>query len=161
MRRPWVRFALACLLFLGWIGYLVFLVLTSAHPVVVSRPQMLVADLVVAARIDSLDGPCTVEEVLLARDGVEAPADKTIQVENLRDCKRPPRDDEDPTLVPLDWTGTGTYLLLLHPVRDGKTYRVVDVPPSPGFPRNGKTTPRLYRRTDDAVRQVRAMIPAR
>ena len=168
MRRPVLRFALACLLFAGWMGYLIYLVVTAAHPIVVSRPQVLVADVVVAAQVDSLDGPVTVKEVVLAHVNEGVPAvDKVIKVMNLRECKRLPRDGEDPKDVPLDWTGPGVYLLPLKVTGQGgvETYKVVEVPPSPGFPPRRETpvqpTPRIYPRSDDAVRQVRGMVPQR
>jgi len=168
MRRPVLRFALACLLFAGWMGYLIHLAVTAAHTVVVSRPQVLVADFVVAAQVDSLDGPVTVKEVVLAHvnEKVPSPGDD-IKVSNLRECKRLPRDGEDPKDVPLDWTGPGVYLLPLKVTGQGggDTYKVAEVPPSPGFPPRREVPvqppPRIYSRTDDAVRQVRSMSPER
>ena len=52
-RRPWLL-AVAAGLFAAWIGYLFYLALTAGHPpVVLSRPQFLVADLWVIAEVDA------------------------------------------------------------------------------------------------------------
>jgi hypothetical protein len=166
MRRPAVRFALACLLFAGWLGYLIFLAFTSTRPVVLSRPQMLVSQLDVVAKIDNLDQPVVeVEQVLSVARGVKAPAKgQSITVNNLKDCKRVAREDEDANDVPLDWTGPGLYLLPLDPDK-GDSYKVVVVPSSPGFPVSHrkvtppKPTPRLYPATEDALRQYRQIKP--
>ena len=165
MRRPAVRVALACLLFAGWLGYLIFLALTSTRPVVLSRPQLLVSPLDVVARVDNLAGKVVVKKVLYPRDGkgVKPPAEEqSITVVNLKDCKRVAREDEDPRDVPTDWKGPGLYLLPLKPV-DGDSYQVVVVPPSPGFPVGHRKvvtpTPRLYPANEEALRQHRLIKP--
>ena len=43
MKFAAVRLAVAAVLFVGWIGYLGFLVRTTRHPIVLSRPQFLVS----------------------------------------------------------------------------------------------------------------------
>jgi hypothetical protein len=43
--------ALAVAVFLLWLGYLAYLAATTAHPVVLSRPQLLVSNLVVIAEL--------------------------------------------------------------------------------------------------------------
>ena len=48
MRKSGLRLALAALLFAGWIGYLAWLAATSTHPIVLARPQFLVADIYAA-----------------------------------------------------------------------------------------------------------------
>src|SRR5262245_50028002 len=49
MKPSRVRLAVCALLFLGWIGWLVYLSATTTRPVVLSRPQLLAADLYVIA----------------------------------------------------------------------------------------------------------------
>jgi len=128
MKRPSVvLLALAAGLFAAWIGYLAFLVLTTRHLVVLSRPQFLVADLWVVAQVDHLDGPVKVTEVVYAHPNAKADAPKegtTIEVKNLAECKK-------------DFGQPGAYILPL--VWNGKQYRVPPVPPSPGYklPPNG------------------------
>jgi hypothetical protein len=156
---PVVRFLMACCLFAGWMGYLVYLAATAGKPVVLSRPQLLVSKLDVLARIDSPDEPVVVEEVLLRAEGVEAPdAGDELTIANLRQCKRLPHAEEDPEKVPLDWTGPGVYLLPLQPTPDGRRFVVAEVPPSPGYPPPAfpRGTPRIYRATDEVMREYRA-----
>ena len=62
-----VRLAVAAAALAGWFGYMAYLAATTSRPVVVSRPQMLVADVCVVARVDDPGGPAVVEEVLFAR----------------------------------------------------------------------------------------------
>src|SRR5437764_4672079 len=86
-RRPALLLAAAVLL-AAWIGYIAYLALTTSHPTVLSRPQFLVADLWVIARVESLEKPVTIVEVVYARPGVEKPDQgAAIPVANLAQCK--------------------------------------------------------------------------
>jgi hypothetical protein len=60
--------------------------------------------------------------------------------------------------VPLDWTGPGAYILPVELTADEKGYAVIRVPPSPGYPPPGfeRGPPRIYRATDDVMREYRA-----
>src|SRR5690349_5234573 len=84
-RRPWLL-AVAVGLFVVWIGYLAFLALTTSHPVVLSRPQFLVADLWVIGEVDDFDRPeVKVVEVVYARPelkGQEPAQGTAIEVSN-------------------------------------------------------------------------------
>ena len=51
MKVSRVRLTLAAILFAGWIGWLAYLVFQSRNPVILSRPQFLVADLWVIAEV--------------------------------------------------------------------------------------------------------------
>jgi hypothetical protein len=128
-RRPWLL-ALAAALLAGWIGYLAYLALTTSHPTVLSRPQFLVADLWVIARVDSPDKPVMVVEVVYTRPGLEgekvAPG-TPLDVVNLPSCKE-------------GWKGEGRYILPLT-WRKGIGYLVTDVPRSPGYPPTHLTAP--------------------
>jgi hypothetical protein len=165
-------------LFFGWLGYLLFLVLTlpsapGGGPVVLSRPQFLVSDLDVIAEVLSLKGPVNIKEV------VNPPSErhgslkgKSIVVTNLAKCGPSGRDYTGPgeyilalrptgliygaTLVGLlGVPGDGGWLALAVPPLDVATavsYEVVPTPPSPGF-RLGP--PRLYRAIKENVAQLR------
>jgi hypothetical protein len=134
------RLLLCLALFLGWLGYLGYLVAERpAGYVVLSRPQILVSDLDVVATVHAGSDTATVDDVLFpAGDAARRLKGKQIRVSNLDDC-RPPGD---PTKHKPDFQGGGPYLLPLQdPGADGKDYRVAVTPPSPGF-RFG--TPRIY-----------------
>ncbi len=94
------------LLFFGWLGYLIFLVVTlpqapGGGPVVLSRPQFLVSDLDVSANITDLRGPVVIDEVFYPREGGPSPGQKIV-VSNLAKCAP-------------DWRGPGRYILALRP----------------------------------------------
>jgi hypothetical protein len=150
-QRTLLLLALAAAGFLGWIGYLAFLVLTVRHPVVLSRPQLLGADLDVVARLDDLGGKATVVDVPWSRPGQAAPEKgKSIRVTNLERC-RP------------DWTGPGEYLLPLKRAVDD--FEVAPTAPSPGYPpapdpflpRPKEGPPRIYRSSPAVLEQLRQL----
>jgi hypothetical protein len=138
-RRRWLL-VLAAGLFAGWILYLAYLALPPHRPIVLSRPQFLVADLWVIADVDDLDRPVKVVEVPYARG--EAPEKgATIAVGNLAQCKE-------------DWKGSGRYILPL--VREGTAYQVAATPRSPGGP--GPDVPRVHIYPDTP--ETRGQLPA-
>lgn len=154
--RPAVlRLVLVAALFLGWLGYLAYLVWTlppggSDHrPPLLSRPQLLISPLDVIGVVEGLERPVLVEEVLYPTSA-DAPrlAGTKVVVTNLDDCRQAvlgPDGRPQP-----DYTGPGRYLLPLRPLPDGG-YEVVRIPPSPGYPFNGP--PRIYPATPDILSQ--------
>jgi hypothetical protein len=147
-RRTLLWLALAAAAFLGWIGYLGFLTLTVRHPVVLSRPQLLNADLDVVAQVDDLGGSVKVVAVPWTRPGRQPPAQDTmIRVKNLESC-RP------------DWSGPGEYLLPLK--RAGDEFEVATAGPSPGYPPSPvpllpqkEGPPHIYPATPAVLEQLR------
>src|SRR6516165_7848366 len=108
MRPAVARLALCIVLFLGWLGYLAYLVLLG-KPVVLSRPQILVSQFDVIATI-SEDKKVTVKEVLYpkAQDAKGRPKEGIeITVTNIDECKPPPRVDEKKAEVQPDFKGAG------------------------------------------------------
>jgi len=123
-----VRLAVAACLFLGWIGWLAYLVFKTHNPVILARPQFLVADLWVRGHLDGDgDRPETklvIREVFWSRDMKDQElVNKPITVPDL-------------ALVGKDlgWSGPGDYWLPLQKNK-GKNpgYRLTPLPPSPGF----------------------------
>jgi len=130
------RVILAAGLFVAWLGYLTFLAIRTTHPVVqfdplevrktgpvvLSRPQLLVATLVVIADVQA--DPSTgqplkeaeVAEVLWPAPGPVQP-NQRLTVSNLADAD--------------GWRGPGRYLLPL--VKENDHYHMAATPPSPGF----------------------------
>jgi hypothetical protein len=155
---PVVRFLLACSLFAGWMGYLIFLAATSSKPIVLSRPQLLVSEVDVLAEVEAVDKPVVIKEILLAQvnDAALKPG-KELRIANLGECKRLPHPGEVPEEVPLDWKGPGLYLLPLRATPDARGYVVVEVPASPGYPPRefARGTPRIYRATDEVMEEYR------
>ncbi len=134
-----MRLVLVAGLFVGWLGYLGYLVATRPRfddgwPLVLSRPQVLASDLDVIAELpepgQSDEVEVTIVKVLYPRNSSLKEGD-TIRVSHLGECHPLPRGKRKP---PSDWSGAGRYLLPLEAV-PGKTghYSVAAIPPSPGF----------------------------
>jgi len=153
-----IRFGIATALFLGWLGYLGFLVLTSRNPVILSRPQLLVSEIDIIGRIDEPDkAEVRVEEVWWPKKDGQAKLKEgeVIRVTNLDDCRPLQRINDQWVRGPRDLTGPGEYILPLV-LREGK-YEVASIPPSPGFiPVRGRDTgpPRIYPLTADTRAQL-------
>jgi hypothetical protein len=152
MKAAWIRLALVSALFIGWLGYLGYLVAQrpDGRTMVLSRPQFQVSDLDVVANVRKGSNVVTVTEVLYPNTAAARQlAGTEIKVANLADC-RPPGDRDQ---VKPDLAVDGEYLLALQLQEpDGKDYRVTATPPSPGF-RSG--TPRIYPATKGVLAQYR------
>jgi hypothetical protein len=127
-------------LFVAWLGYLAYLAATTRKPIVLSRPQFLVADLIVVAEVDRLDGQPTVRQVVWP-EGDKAPdvAGKPIPVKNLAEAS--------------GWDKPGEYVLALMSEKDGG-YRIAPTPPSPGYHGNHGSRPRIYPLTPETRAQL-------
>ena len=130
--------AVSALLFLGWVAYLAVLALTAREPVVLSRPQLLAADLIVTAEVEALDRPVTVVEVHHAQGAAPEKGGK-VEVANLPDSKA-------------GWVGPGRYLL---PLTAKEGHRLTAVPRSPGY---GGGPPRIYPVTASTETQLRQVL---
>jgi hypothetical protein len=165
MKPAWSRLLVVSLLFVGWLGYLGWLAATRPwtskdQPLVVSVPQ------VQASRLDVIAGlpappergsppgsegvEVTIEEVLFGEGVSEG---QKIRVVNLHDC-RPVARSVDKAPPPPDWSGPGSWLLVLREPKHshGKQveYEVVPIPPSPGY---GGGPPRIYPATAETRAQ--------
>ena len=146
---PAARLALAAVLFVAWLGWLGYLVVTAAHPIVLSRPQFLMSDLDVIAR---LNGDAEHPESLVRVDSTfwsRSPTLKVdgqeIRIDNLSHV------DKDH-----GWQGPGLYILPL--VNKGSDYLVASLPRSPGFePVLRDATPRIYLRNVQTLNQLEAI----
>lgn len=124
-----LRLTVAVLLFLGWIGYLGFLVATTRDPVVVSRSQFLAADLVVVAEVAG--SPERPEPRIRIQDVPFAQADEDRKLAGT-ELLLADLPDSGPGQ---GWQGPGTYLLPLqrHEFLKKVRYEVASLPPTPGF----------------------------
>ena len=141
---------LTVLLFVGWLGYLGYLVATrpltvSSTPLVVSRPQIMTSPLDIVAEVSALDEPVLVKQILYPPDSPIKEGQK-LKVLDLDLCHPlPRRADEKP---PSDFTGPGRYVIPLRlSMREEGAYEVAPIPTSPGFD--------AKRMDDDGVRPVR------
>src|SRR5262245_40671479 len=105
------RLAAAAVLFAAWIGWLAYLAFTTHNPVVLYRPQFLVATLDVVAEVKEKDGSpdpaVDVSEVFFPAQEKKLEKQK-IEVKNLVSCE--------------GWDGPGSYILAL--TKDGDGYQV-------------------------------------
>jgi hypothetical protein len=123
-----------------WIIYLAGLALSTQHPVVLSRPQFLVSNLDVIAKVEDRDsGRVRIETVHWPHDEQEKLAGKEIVVTNLSDCDGWV-DAEQKYILPL--------------MRGSDTYRVAPVPRSPGLQSSTSLRPRIYPATPETLRQL-------
>jgi hypothetical protein len=131
-----VRFGAMLVIFALWLSWLGYIAITMRHSIVLSRPQLLVSNLDVIARVDHPDASeIKVEEVNWpALQGQLK--DQTLTVGNLGECS--------------GWSGPGSYILPL--TSEGKSWRVTPTPRSPGYPVAGK--PRIYPVTPESIRQL-------
>jgi hypothetical protein len=158
MRPAAGRLLLIAALFVGWLGYLGYLVWTrprtpDGQPLVLSRPQLLVSNVDVVAAVDDPAQPVVIKQVLSPPGDKDLHPGDRIEVPNIKDCRPlPPGGPNAP--APPDWTGPGDYLLPLERYTEDSTarYRVAPTPPSPGYPHR---RPRIYPATPEALAQYR------
>jgi hypothetical protein len=174
MKGAGLRLAVFALLFAAWMGYLAHLVLESRSPVILSRPQFLIANVVVTADVQQpADAPVqvTIRKVWWPHALADHLTGQTIYLPSAvpvyQGCTAalvvPPFVNPAASIfVALQapaalyvtacegWQGPGQYILPLEQV-SGKSFRVAPIPPSPGFymPR-----PRIYPDTPEVEAQL-------
>jgi hypothetical protein len=164
MKPPAWRLLLTVALFVGWLGYLAYLVWSRPHtpdgrPLVLSQPQFLVSMLDVVAEVKDLHQKVVIDTVLYPTTDPPVQQGEEVRVGNLDQCRALSANPEGTGEAPLDFTGPGKYLLALEwHTKDGeRTYEVVPTPPSPGFPpsRHAAGPPRIYPATADMLAEYR------
>ncbi len=159
------RLVLTAALFVGWLGYLVYLVATrpltaTNAPLVLSRPQIMTSRIDIVAEVKDPMREVVIEQILFPPPGQgEAPikvGDK-IEILDLDQCRPLPRRPNEKT--PEDFTTPGRYLI---PLRASKrkigAYEVEPIPTSPGFDAKrmddlGVRPVRIYPATSEAIEQ--------
>jgi hypothetical protein len=126
---PKARVVVSAGLFLAWIGFLAYLAARTRDPVILSRPQFLVSNLVVLAEIGAVDdrpaARITVKEVLRSADPSDADlVGKEIAIPDIVDCVKSQ-----------GWHGAGQYIVPLVKHKGAKdfSYRVTPLPTVPGY----------------------------
>jgi hypothetical protein len=152
VKRSRLRLAVAAALFVGWLGWLVYLAATGTDDVVLSRPQFLVANVHVLAEVSGTKEPETevvVKKVFWAAGDKKPVKDGKILVENLKEC------------LDQGWAGPGEYILPLMTTPKSGTYAVAPTPRTPGYPygknaaANRPGPPRIYPYTPSRERQLK------
>lgn len=152
MNRPQLRFGIALVLLVGWLGYLGWLALGHGSPMIVSRTQLMNAPwwVVVEIELDTEGKPKTTVQIDHVAVGPELP-ESSLVVANLTKAHLPPNK-------PI--TGPGKYLVLLthDPLRreQGKAYAVAST-------RYGgyDDAPLIYPWTPEVERQVKELAPTK
>lgn len=125
---PKARLVVSAALFLAWIAFLAYLVAVTRHPIILSRPQILVSDLCVLADVDEQDSQQTSEvhvvEVLWASDNDKSLEGQLLVLSDLADLGQAQ-----------GWAGKGRYLLPLtkRKLEKQSTYELTPMPLMPGF----------------------------
>jgi hypothetical protein len=131
------RLVLSASLFVGWLGYLGYLVATrpltaAGAPLVLSRAQLMVSPIDIVAEVADPDDPAVVVKEVLYPADAPVKVGQKLTVFDLDLCHPMPRRQNDEP--PRDLTGPGPYLIPLRPSgREKGAYEVVPIPTSPGF----------------------------
>lgn len=145
MDRRKVLLALSIILFVGWMAYLINLALTRRHPTIISRPQILVSQVIIVAHVEGDDAPhdeAKVKSILFPENAIKGIKEgETIRVANLSQSAK-------------NWIGAGDYLLPLEKTDD--VFFVTPIPRSPGFyPAGANAKPLIYRWTREIEEQFK------
>lgn len=153
--RRKVRLFVAITLYVLWTAFIAYLALGGKEAVVVSRPQMLAAPLVVEADVSESAGdvrPVRIVRVYRGQQmlsGLARPNEErlSVRVSGFEQAR--------------GWQGPGTYILALQRGHED-SFALVPLPMSPGFPPPGRAdqmrpliypaTPSVRRQTEEAVR---------
>ena len=121
MQRAKLLLVIAAVLFAGWLGWLAYLALTSANPIVLSRPQFLVSTLDVIAKVEEDEAGNALPRITEPDEGKDRWIGRPIRVVDLPELGKKQ-----------GWKGAGDYILPLQ--SDGEYYWVARIPASPGYP---------------------------
>jgi hypothetical protein len=131
MTFPRARLTVAAVLFVGWIGYLLVLVILSRHTVVLSRPQMLTASVWALAEVtDDGSGKPAGEAHIIDLLKFSNPAQKNLVGEDARIPNLP-------ETVAHGYVGPGKYILPLENIvliKQGAKQNQADIKPVPTNP---------------------------
>lgn len=152
--RRKVRLFVAVVLFTLWTAFMAYLAVKGKEVVLVSRPQMLVAPLVIEGEVSEDSGDIRSVRVIKVfrggkllehQAGPGEPLPGTLRVLGFDHCR--------------GWQGPGAYVLALQPARPRAEapFALAAIPTSPGFPlrhREEATRPLIYPATPSVRRQT-------
>lgn len=157
MKRQRLLLFAAGAVFALWTAWLAFEAATTTNVIIVSRPQLLIAPIVIEGEVrargaDECD--VTVKHIYRGKEQLDKgdgnkPGLRTITVAGLDKAR--------------GWRGPNDYLLALQPDQDVKRERFapVPIPISPGFrppPGSDLSAPAIYPATESTRYQVRAIL---
>ena len=149
------RLVVAAVLFLAWIGYLAYLVAFTRNPIILSRPQFLVAEMHVLATRQG-DDAFVIDEVLWPADRKAAWQGKKVVISNPKECQTWSDADHWHYALPPDGA---KVLMPLYNVENtganGSAARVAPIPMSPGH--NGVGPARVYPDSPAVIREYDGM----
>ncbi|MSQ95718.1 MAG: hypothetical protein EXR98_14325 [Gemmataceae bacterium] len=149
MTFPKARLAVAACLFVAWLGFLLFLVI-DARKIVLSKPQFLIAQMIVVAEVRDqggiVDPEVAIEQVLWSSD----PALKSMNALKLPDLSA--------LAEPNGYQGTRKYLLPL--IQSPAGWAITPIPRLGAYPAP-QVPVRIYAWTPDTEAQVRELIAAK
>ena len=136
-------------LFAAWVGWLAWQSIRHDHSPVVSRAQLLTADIAVTADLtaNADNRPSTkikVSKVVWPDGAPNALEGREIEIANLPSCDR--------------FNGAGRYVLILSGQGEGP-YRVAELPRSPLI--DPRARPSLYSETPEVLAQLREVRKAK
>ncbi len=148
MKKSGWRLTLSAVLLACWIGYLAYLSATTTHPIVLSRPQFLSADLYVIAEVPG--HPARAEEPANL-----VKVEKVVWSGKAEDGKRTQLHvmGIDAIKGEFGWHGPGKYILALSRMKDDPDlFTVTHVPRTPGY--QGDAVGRIYAATPMTLKQL-------
>lgn len=151
MKPVVARFVITLVIFVGCMVYQGYLAMTVSDPIIVSQPQVIVADFTISAELKN--EPINPMEVTVAEarppqggvtDTGKLPAKGSkITITNLKDA--------------VGWQGPGKYFIPLVRTTGENRFSVPRIPASVGGPE--KDTPRIYQATPDVDAQFKSFAP--
>ena len=144
MKRRRLFLVLASGLAVAWTAWLGYQALTTADPIVVSRPQIMAAPVVVVAELRG-DADPRVARVI-----------KVYRGQELLDLNDGDQEKGKPiTVRGLHGIPPGEFILPLQPTEIKAEFEVMRTPPSPGFAGGGRNAQPVYPVTPSTELQVR------
>jgi hypothetical protein len=147
MQRARMRLIVAILLFVGWLGWLAYLAATATHPIILSRPQCLYAQVIVHATVtgeEHASNNVTIREILHGIDPKDRlKPEAEVEILQLDKCGSAQ-----------GWEGPGEYLLPVSVNLKGE-YHITHIPESPGYaPESMAQVLRIYPYNQEVKRQL-------
>ena len=149
------RLAVTAVLFLGWVGYLAYLALFTRNPIVLSRPQFLVAEMHVLATRQA-DDTFEINDVLWPAEKKEEWRGKKIFLSNPKECQTWSEAERWHYALPPEGQEALLPLYAVEAAGDDRVaVKVAPIPPSPGHGAPGAA--RIYPATSAVLSEYNSI----